>query len=215
MRNLILDSLVAAGTLGAVLVALFGQAFRSKFFPPILTLELADPHGHRTPVTDIPPPESGQDVRTEQALYFHVRVSNARRWSPATQVRVDLLQVEEPGPDGAFQIVWTGDVPLIWRHQHLYPPARTVGPEALADLCSVVKGKWLELHTQLTPHSLQTKKKDSANLLVTLRARSTECDSNVLAVRISWDGGWHDGVTEMQRHLTVKRVEAKDVARAV
>jgi hypothetical protein len=38
---------VALCTLLAVLVALFGQSFRVKFFPPRLSLTLADPDAER------------------------------------------------------------------------------------------------------------------------------------------------------------------------
>jgi hypothetical protein len=43
----LVDWLVAAGTIGATLVALFGQAFRDKFFPPKLTLRLVSSVGEK------------------------------------------------------------------------------------------------------------------------------------------------------------------------
>lgn len=39
---------VAAGTIGAVIVALFGQAFRAKFFPAKLKLDLVSADGELT-----------------------------------------------------------------------------------------------------------------------------------------------------------------------
>ena len=35
---------------------------------------------------------------------------------------------------------------------------------------------------------------------------ASEADSEVLAVQVSWDGQWHDGATEMQRHLVIRVV---------
>jgi hypothetical protein len=55
-----------------------------------------------------------------------------------------LLRVEEPAANGEFQIVWTGAIPLAWRHQQLYPVARAIGAPCDVDLCSIVKDKWLE-----------------------------------------------------------------------
>jgi hypothetical protein len=94
---------VATGTITAVLVALFGDAFRAKFFPPKLSLELANRNGEATRVQG----SAGQ----EEARYYHVRVSNSRRWSPANQVQIVLLQVEEPDPNRNLQVVWRGDIP--------------------------------------------------------------------------------------------------------
>jgi len=199
-----LDVAIALGTVGAVLVALFGQAFRAKFFPPKLTLTLADELGEAIPVALIPPEVSGQQPRQEAARYFHLRVTNGRRWSPATGTHVVLLQVEEPGPDGKLQIRWTGDIPLAWRHNTVFPPYRAIGPHAFADLCSVVKGKWLQLHTVLIPFNLETIRRNATALVASVQARATEGDSNVLRVRIFWDGGWADGAQEMRRHLKVE-----------
>jgi hypothetical protein len=88
------DVAIALGTIGAVLVALFGQAFRAKFFPPKLSLQLTDRNGEATRKS------IGEGPLTQPARYYHIQVSNARRWSPARDVRIVLLQVEEPGPDG-------------------------------------------------------------------------------------------------------------------
>src|SRR5207244_2254587 len=94
---------VAIGTIGAVLVALFGDAFRAKFFPPKLSLELSNGNGEAIRV------QVGSD-RTEQARYYHLRVANSRRWSPANEVQIVLLQVEEPGLNGDLQVIWRGDI---------------------------------------------------------------------------------------------------------
>ena len=85
---------VAVGTIGAVLVALFGQAFRAKFFPPKLSLRLEN--------------TSGEAIQESawKARYYHLRVSNSRRWSPAHEVRVVLLREEEPGPNEDLQVIW-------------------------------------------------------------------------------------------------------------
>jgi hypothetical protein len=202
-----LDAGIALGTVGAVIVALFGQAFRAKFFPPKLALSLADALGEGTRVRITPPAESTEQPREEEARYYHLRVKNSRRWSPATEARVVLLQVEEPGPDGRLQVRWNGDIPLGWRHNSIFPPFRVVGPDAFADLCSVVRGKWIELHTLVSPFNLETRRRQAATLVVSVQVHATETNSNTLRLRISWDGGFAGGAQEMRRHLTVEEVD--------
>jgi hypothetical protein len=189
---------VAAGTIGAVLVALFGEAFRSKFFPPKLSLELANTNGEATRVQ--------MGAGQEEARYYHVRVSNSRRWSPANEVQIVLLQVEEAGPNGNLQVVWRGDIPLGWRHQQLFPITRTIGGEAYADLCSIGEGRWLRLHLLLVPFNLQVVRNQPSTLVLTLQARGSEGDSSPLRIRIAWDGGWHQGEVEMRRHMSVETI---------
>ncbi len=75
------NAAVALATLAAVLVALFGQAFRAKFFPPKLSLRLLRVEGEQT-VGRLQWQEGGETKeRTEDCRCYHLRVSNARRWS--------------------------------------------------------------------------------------------------------------------------------------
>lgn len=202
---------VAAATFLAAAVALFGQGFRAKFFPPILKLDLPDKSGERTKAL-LKWIEDGEvHERMEEARYYHLRVTNSRRWSPANQCHVALLRVEQPAADGLFIAVWSGDIPLIWRHQQALSPLRTIGPPAFMDLCSVVKDKWLQLHPLVAPNNLQTVWREPVSLILTVQCRSNENESNTLRVQIDWDGKWHDGATEMQRHLSLKVLDA-DIA---
>src|SRR5688572_16068307 len=106
--NWAVDAAVAIATFGAVLVALFGQGFRAKFVPPRLALTLLNPDGEMTRCRLQWQAENGEITgRTEDCRYYHLRVSNARRWSPASQVQVQLLQMEEPAANGELQIAWT------------------------------------------------------------------------------------------------------------
>ena len=197
---------VAIGTVGAVIVALFGP-FRAKFFPPQLSIVLADPEGELTQVRLAWMENDVEQERPEDARYYHVRVSNSRRWSPAHQAQVFLIQVEEPAADGQFAVSWAGDLPLNWKHQQLFPLLRTVGPTSEADLCSVVKDKWLQLHPLIVPNNLEAKRREPTKLILSVQAKSNECDSRVLRVKVAWDGDWHEGAQEMRRHLVIETVD--------
>lgn len=202
--KIILDIAIAAGTIGAVIVALFGQAFRAKFFPPKLSISLADESGEATMLSIMPPQGSNVPARITEARFYHLRVTNARRWSPATDTRIVLLQSEEPGPDGQLQVRWTGDIPLSWRHNPVFPPYRVVGPDAYADLCSVVNGSWMQLHTLVQPSSLNPVRTGPSTMVLLLQAHSTQTNSVPLRLRISWDGSFETGAQEMKNHLTIK-----------
>jgi len=117
---------------------------------------------------------------------------------------VFLLRMEEPGPDGELRTTWVGDVPMRWRSQESFPVARTIGPSADADLCCVVKGKSLELLPLITPYSLPAEWNGNARIVLSLQVRSSEADSDIVRVEVSWTGGWEEGTQEMMRHLVVK-----------
>lgn len=194
----------AAATFSAVLIALFGQAFRDKFFPPQLSCRLLNPDGEHTTVQLSWPEDGVVRERSEEARYYHLQVSNGRRWSPAREVQVVLLQVEEPGPDGRLHVTWTGAAPFIWRHQEVHAALRTIGPDADADLCNVVKGKWLALNLMVHPFNLESRRHGACTLVLTIRAQGNEADSTTLRLKIAWDGQWSDGAHEMRRHLAIE-----------
>jgi hypothetical protein len=201
------NAAVAVATFAAVLVALFGQAFRGKFFPPKLSLRVLNQDGERTTV--LLRWREGNEVkeRSEDARYYHLRVMNSRRWSPAAHLQVVLLQVEEPGPNEKLQVTWSGAIPLGWRHQELFPPARTIGAPADVDLCSVVKDKWLQLHLLVRPFNLEVERRAATTLVLSLQAQANEGDSPVLRLKIAWNGKWDDGAQEMRRHLTIEPLD--------
>jgi hypothetical protein len=188
----------------AVLVALFGEVARKKFFAPKLRLRFDDPKGEGTTVrltrTDAVIPQQ-KDLK---ARFYHLLVTNGRRWSPATQVQVLLLGVEEPRADGQFTPVWSGDIPVGWKNQEFFPPSRTLGPNSYIDLCSVREDGTFQLYPLFQPNNLRRVwKSERVRLRLSFQARSNESDSNVLRLEINWDGLWEDGAEEMRRHLIV------------
>ena len=202
---------VATGTFAVALVALFGEALRSKLFPPLLSLQLLRPEGERTRIKITTPPAEGSTHRKEDARVYHVHVVNERRWSPAHQVQVFLMRLEEPGPDGELAVTWVGDLPIRWRNQEVFPLARTIGPSADCDLCTVIKDKCVEIHPLVVPFNLEIRRSGKVVMVASLQARGNQANSEVLRVHISWDGGWEAGDQEMKRHLVVKALSETSV----
>lgn len=93
-----------------VIVALFGDRFRTRIFRPELEMRLLGSKGEKARVilSSIDPKTGEQRSRQEDARYYHVSVSNVSRgrWPAATLVQVYLLRVEEPVADG--DSVWCG-----------------------------------------------------------------------------------------------------------
>jgi hypothetical protein len=192
--------LIAIGTLGAVVVALFGGWLRARIAPPKLIIKLENERGVKAPSILTAPDGT---TRESVSRWYHVRTVNERRWSPATQAQVFLLRLEEPDAAGEYKMTWVGELPLRWRDQEIKPLVRTIGYDADADLCSVVREKWVELHPLIAPIALNARRREPCNLIVSLQARSLEADSNLLRVKIAWDGKWADDAEEMAQHMVV------------
>ena len=196
---------MALATLAAVIVALFGSRIQAWLFKPGLALSVPDPRGESIQARITSP--SGA-VSVVDARYYHLRVTNRARWPAATGVQVFLIRLEEPGPDGQLQIKWASEVPLRWMHQEVYPVTRTVGPNADADLCSVLKQNGAQLHPLIMPNNLATyaQRQAAFDMVLSFQARSQEEASPIKRIPISWDGKWQDGEAEMAQHLVVREL---------
>ncbi len=196
--SLVVNILVATGTLGAVVVALFGNWIQLRFFPPKLTIGLLDPDGEKVDVTT----STGQKV--DEARYYHLLVSNSRRWFTARNVDVRLLQIEEPAPGGGWRTIWQATAPISCRNQAFNPMKHDIGSDMDFDICSVRKSGRVQIHPILVPNNLPTVWTPPCDLILSFQARSTEIDTRIIRVRISWDGVWHDGTKEMKDHFKIR-----------
>ena len=206
--SVIVSAVAATLTLCAVLVALFGRDLRAKFWPPRLHMRLANARGEL--VTVLLRPQSA-DPRAEKARYYHLRVNNPRRRVDAVNgVTVTLLRVEARGVSGAYHTTWRGDAALTWRNETEETQRRVIGTRADADLCHVVKDKWLEIAPrQPVPIDLgdRYRAEDAPfDLVVTVQARGNEVDSEIRRWQIVWDCKWEDGEVEMLKHFSVAEV---------
>lgn len=139
--SLIVQALAAVGTLLAVVMAIWGDWVRSRLAPPQLSVHLRDPDGELTKRND------GLKVR-----YYHLSVSNSRRWAPARNVTVYVVLLEERGPDQRWRRTMpSGPIPLTWQ----FGPStiRLIGQPQLCDLARVVERGDFRITTQFLPNN--------------------------------------------------------------
>jgi len=95
------EAATAIGTIGAVIVALFGGWLRAHLAASRLEIRLGrgDKKGFRVPVLMS---LDGKQIDTV-GRWYHLCVENKRRWSPAKDVRLLLLKLEFP--DGTIVLL--------------------------------------------------------------------------------------------------------------
>ncbi|MGC3982387.1 MAG: hypothetical protein QM808_14145 [Steroidobacteraceae bacterium] len=114
------------------ILAIWGNSIRAWWVGAKLKLELISSEGERIDIAI--------DNRSLPSRFYHLRVSNSRRSSPATNTRVFLTKLSRPRADGEFvSNELTGPIPLSWQHSHSFPMELTFGPEHNADLGFVTK----------------------------------------------------------------------------
>ncbi len=104
---------VAISTFLVALIALFGDFFKKRLFPPKLTMELKSKSGEFIPLKLHDP---GIDKTTDaNARYYHLSVEN-KGHSIATNTGVYLTSIMLRGAGGDWHQKWNGEALLSWRN---------------------------------------------------------------------------------------------------
>jgi hypothetical protein len=167
----------ALGTIGAVIVALFGDQIRRWLWPPRLQIQLADDVGVQTRYRL----QASDRLPRGSSRWYHIRVQNPSRWSPVSSVQVFILRIEETDAEGEFTPTWIGELPIRWRYQEARPLTITLGPAMDADACNVVKDSWVEFHPIIRPHAIRPRRSPPTKLRLLFQAKGIEADQTCSA----------------------------------
>jgi hypothetical protein len=141
-------------------------------------------------------------------------VTNDRRhMSPATDTQVVLLELGIPNAVG--DLIWqsAGDLPLPVTHEGMLRPGRIIGRPLVCDLCNVYQRSGPEegapplfgLAIRVPIKDLPLQRTQPFEMALRLQARSVEKDSNVLTLKIMWNGKWSDDTEQMANHLAIDK----------
>jgi hypothetical protein len=204
--NLVINALVALGTLGAVVVALFGEWFTARWFSPKFQIDILKPGGEPCPITDA----AGNHIN--DGRYYHLKVRNKRVWPPATHSQLRLIRVETRGPNDQLQITWDGDIPIRRRHQEFYPTEAEIGSAVDYDLCAIVRSPApvLSLMPIVPANNLPTQWTGNSHFVCSFQPKCSQRDSEVVRIQFDWDGTWHDGDAEIQKHFHIQPVTSSN-----
>lgn len=194
--NLIVQGLVAFGTILLAVVAILGDWIRHCLFGPQLVISLLDQDGTLNNITD--------GIQTP-GRYYKIKVSNSRRWVPATNVRVVLKNIFKPAADGTLtpQIL-SGPLQLTWIW--VLPQYYTIGHEEICTFGRLIKGDKFVLSTYIVPNNFVGYIQPKQKMMIEVQAVADNTDSNSLFLEISWDGLWSDDTPQMRQHLVVKEI---------
>ncbi len=196
--TIVIQAVAAFGTLALAALAIWGEWFRSIFAAPKLNVALRSASGELTKYGD------GRPVR-----YYHLLVSNSRRWAPCRNVVAYLTRVERPGPDGNWQqALRTGPIVLPWQFGKFHRGLPNIGREQICDLARISEEDGLELVPEYRPNNLDPTMRTAGRLRAHVVAIGDNGESDACVVEFAWDGKWHEGSSEMADYLVVKGVRS-------
>ena len=121
--RIILEFLVAIGTIAIAILAIWGDWFRNKFAAPKLVLRLRDKRGNPT------------TMNGRNALYYHLVAENKRKWSSAKGVQIMINGIWRKAADGTFKPeILAAEIPLTWAYPQFSPINPTFRDKMECDL---------------------------------------------------------------------------------
>jgi hypothetical protein len=197
--NLIIQCLVAFGTLAVAVSAIWGDWIRYRLAGPKLCIGLLDSSGTLTKRND-----------GKQGRYYKLRIWNDRKWSPAPNTRVVLKSIFKPAADGSLvPHPVSGPLQLTW--QWLVPQFPTVGAtEEACTFAHLIEGeRFLVLSPYITPNNFVGCVGANERMVIEVAAVSDVADSAPLFLEISWNGQWSNDSAQMLYNVVIKELGTK------
>lgn len=203
---LVINGLVAFGTIAVAVVAIWGERIRSLLAPPSLEIR---PHTLRGDPTRLTSPNvviPGGGIRV---MYYHLKVVNLRPWLTVHNCRCLLKGISRRGPDGRFHPVPMA-VPLQykWAPAEAMPQQLTITKEQVLDFgCVRESAEAFEPLLYWRPNNFQgfVGKGDAVRYYLEVDA-SNFASPRPRIFEVAWDGQWFSEPEKMEQHLRISEV---------
>ncbi len=189
--------LTAFGTIAVAVLAIWGDYFRHRWVPPKLAVELDNPRG------DLNRWANGMRV-----IYYHLKVTNKRKWSVARNCRVLLKQISRRGPDGEFR-----RLPFYVPRQFMWGPSEStstvidLSDEQLLDFGFINEGEGQKFQPTLysIPNLFEGYVGPNESVRYSLEIVADGFKGKEYRVfEVAWNGKWTDNLDEMAKDLIMK-----------
>jgi len=195
--NLTVNIVIAIGTVGAVIVALFGDWLKNRIFRSILSAEVIDPNGELTNWTN-----------GTRVIYYHLKIINLRQSILVNQCRVFLKEISKKNNNQQFV-----KLPLIvpptlqWAPAESSPQALDFITERVLDIGYVTEGSdtfFLSIFPKF--NNFKGYIKANETFRYTLEILSNNSKTKIVTLEISWDGTWHENPVDMSEALRITKL---------
>ncbi len=201
--ELVINGLVAAGTIAVAVIAIWGDWIRSRVAPPKLVIRPHTLRGDPTRFTSAG--GAGKGV-----MYYHLKIVNAHPWLAVHNCRVLLKGISRRGPDGHFhQVSMAVPIPFVWAPAESMPQQVTIAKEQVMDFGCIAEGAdhfRPLLQTYLNNFQGYVRKDEAVRYYLEVDATNFTSPSPQV-FQVAWDGQWFLEVEKMAQHLTIQEVD--------
>lgn len=221
--TLLLQGLTVFVQILIAVFAIWGNQIRALFSGPKLVLSLDRPEGQITKL-NIPENKCSAAIAAIKpgttalpARFFHLRVQNKRKGTPATRTQVILYSIVRPHKAGDPQpLDINGRLPFPWKFRGGDPNPHirfkdavmysVIGPDDYCDLAMLTADKRFRLRAEpwnLVDEYLEIKSGEKTTVEAIAIAENAQ--SNLLTLNISWDGIWPEEEGQVTEHVKIEQ----------
>jgi len=193
--GLIVNILVAIGTIVVAILAIWGDWFRDRFASPQLAIRLRETRGNLTSM-------GGRKV-----MYYHLIVENKRQWALAKGVQIMLDGIWRRAADGSFKPeTLAASLPLTWAYPQFNPVNPSIRDRMICDLGYIIEGEsHFKPSLYIYPNNFKgfVGANEAVRLILKIQAENFT-SKRPHVIEVHWDGQWSTDMEQMQNHLVVK-----------
>ena len=195
--NLLIQATIAIGTIAVAIIAIWGDYFRKKLFPPKAKIALHNVDGMLTYYQDSTP-----------VWFYNLKVINQTHFS-LKNCRVFLKEIRKKGPDDSYD-----KIPLSVPHQFIWSPGGfepkeiLINKEQIFDFGSIRKGSdcWKpELYWRANNFNGDVKQGEVIRYILEVDAEGMTSEIKQI-YEVAWNGKWSEKLEEMKLNLKIHEV---------
>jgi hypothetical protein len=200
--NIIINALIALGTISVAILAIWGDWVKQKLAGPKLIIEVLDSSTGTFAI---------HKHNNKKAKYLYLKIANKRISSIAVKTRVLINRIEICNTGGTYkEHSISGPLPLYWQFSCVdptyFPLLPSIGPKQTCDIGYIEEGSNFVITTPITLPEYKFEVIANGKLRMELIAIAENAKSKPIYIEIAWDGKWIDDPKEMGKHLTLIKV---------
>jgi|SRR3972149_11441899 len=203
--SLIIQALIAIGTLAVAIIAIWGDWIRSKLLK--LSIQSHNLRGIVTRFTNGP-----------RVIYYHLKIINDRSWMSAKNCRILLRSIYRQGPNREFQPIQLPVPPqFVWSPAQVTPQLITLTRSEIIDFGRLTEGATqFEPVLYWYPNNFQGYIQQNEVVRYCLDIIAEGYTSNrYYVLEVAWNGKWCDNLDEMSQNLIIREIPENDYTKII
>jgi hypothetical protein len=198
--KMVFEALTAIGTIGAVIVALFNEPIKNRFYRVRLAVEVLDSRGELTTFFN-----NGIGTPT---IFYHLRVTNLTKNRMAHKCRILLKEIQRfNSATNDFESVPLAVPPrFVWAPSDTSPDAVDFITEHILDFGYLLQHSTMFQPTE-TPRFNNFRGFIQANERVNyiLEVYANNAKPFKVKIECEWDGQWNSNLQIMSTHFSIRK----------